>query len=260
LQPIYNAHVLCSLDGGSGNMVDKRKHKRFKVDVMEVNGKISLAEKVEIIDISIGGVALKSDRRLNFGKEIVLKLVDKATSIDVKGMVVRSELSGMEERANGEKVIVYRVGMMFKNDQTDKVSQFLDSVEKSNTQEALSPVDRRRNVRFYITTPHQEILSFPAQFIVKVISLGGMLIESELAMTLESTIPMSLSFSTDKTVNFNGRIVFCKMLEDKTPATYEVGVEFKGLTGEDKASIKSLIDYLAEADAKADTEYESRDS
>lgn len=229
-------------------MEDKRKYKRYKVDILEINGKISLAEKVEIIDISIGGVALKSDRRLNFGKEIMLKLVDKVNSIDVRGLVVRSELSGMEERPNGERAMVYRVGMMFKEGQSDKIAQFLDSVGKNNKKEAPTPVDRRRNVRFFIMTPHDKILSFPAQFTVKVISLGGMLIESDLAMTLESIIPMSLSFDTDKSVNFNGRIVSCKMLDNKTPEAYEVGVEFKDLTDEDNALVKSLIDYLAKKD------------
>jgi c-di-GMP-binding flagellar brake protein YcgR len=237
---------MCSADfEGSRTMEDKRKYKRFKVDVLEINGKISLAEKVEIIDISLGGVALKSDRRLNFGKEIMLKLVDKANSIDVRGTVVRSELSGMEKRASGNSAMVYRVGMMFKDGQSDKIAQFLDSIEKSNKKEAPRPVDRRRNVRFFIMTPHDKILSFPAQFTVKVISLGGMLIESDLAMTIESIIPMSLSFDTDKSVNFNGRIVSCKKSENKMPETYEVGVEFKNLTGEDEKLIKSLIDYLA---------------
>jgi hypothetical protein len=151
----------------------------------------------------------------------------------------------MEERANGERAMVYRVGMMFKDGQTDKIAQFLNSVEKNNKLEAPTVVDRRRNVRFYITTPHEKILSFPAQFTVKVIGLGGMLIESELAMTIGSTIPMSLSFDTDKTVNFNGRIVTCKMLDNKMPETYEVGVEFKDLIDEDKGLVKTLIDYLA---------------
>lgn len=233
-------------------MNDKRRHKRFRVDLLEIGGKMSLAEKVELIDISLGGVALKSDRRLNFGKEIVLKLADKVNSIDVKGIVVRSELSGMEERTNGARVMVYRVGIMFKDDQSDKIARFLNSVEQNHKKEATTAVDRRRSVRFYITTPHEKILSFPAQFSVKVISLGGMLIESELAMTIESTIPMSLSFGTDKSLNFNGRIVSCVVSDDEKQQIpiYEIGVEFKDLMDKDNALIKTLIEYLADTDTK----------
>jgi len=87
-------------------MQDKRRHKRFKLDIIEINGKMSLADKVKIIDISLGGIAVKADRRLNIGREYLIRLEDKGKSIDVKGIVVRSELSGIEERDKGERVSI----------------------------------------------------------------------------------------------------------------------------------------------------------
>jgi len=62
---------------------DKRRHKRFRSDLMELYGKIVLAQKVEIIDISLGGVAVKTDRRLNIGREYLLKLEWKGKTLDV---------------------------------------------------------------------------------------------------------------------------------------------------------------------------------
>src|SRR5512146_692956 len=98
-------------------MQDKRRHKRFRLDVIEINGKMSLADKVKIIDISLGGIAIKADRRLNIGREYTIRLEEKGKIIDVKGVVVRSELSGIEEGNKGEQVSIYKAGMLFKEGQ-----------------------------------------------------------------------------------------------------------------------------------------------
>ncbi len=225
-------------------MQDKRRHKRFRLDLIEINGKMSLADKVEIIDISIGGVALKADRRLNIGREYLIKLGEKGKSIDVKGIVVRSELSGIEERANGERVLIYKAGMKFKDGSADKVADFLNLIKHSKKEQVSAMVDRRFNVRFQITTPSEQTLSFPAQFKVKNISLSGMLIQTEQALGIESMVPMGLSLSDDSHVNFNGRVASCRKTEDEGQAHYEIGVEFSDLTDKDRELLKTFIDYL----------------
>jgi c-di-GMP-binding flagellar brake protein YcgR len=215
---------------------------------MEINGKMILADKVEIIDISLGGVALKTDRRLNVGKEYLIKLGDKGKSIDVKGIIVRCELSTIEERRNGARVSIYTAGMMFKDVSPDTIADFLNSVEQDKKEAMPVMVDRRLTVRFYITTPWEKTLCFPAQFKVKEISLSGMLIQTEEALETESMIPMGLSLTADTPVNFIGRVASCRMTEDKGQAHYEIGVEFKDLTDTDRTSLKTFIDYLALTD------------
>ncbi len=226
-------------------MQDRRRHKRVRLDLTEINGKMVLADKVEIIDISLGGVALKADRRLNIGKEYVIKLGDKDKQIAVRGIVVRSELSGIEEKTGGERVSVYTAGMMFKEGQTDTIADFLNSIEQINKDNVPMMVDRRLSVRFHIVTPSEKILSFPAQFRVKEISLSGMLIQTEYALEIESMIPMDLSLSADSLVNFTGRVVSCRRKEDKGEQWHEIGVEFKNLTDEDRTLLKTFIAYLA---------------
>jgi len=223
---------------------DKRRHKRFRLDVVEINGKMILAQKVEIIDISQGGIALKTDRRLNVGKEYLITLGDKRSHIDVKGIVVRCELSNIEKRSNGEQIPMYAAGMMFKDVPLDKITDLLNSVEK-HKKEALVIVDRRLAVRFYITTPWEKILSFPAQFKVKDISLSGMLIQTEEALGMGCMIPMGLSLKADNPVNFIGKVASCRNAGDKEKAFYEIGVEFTDLTDEGRTLLKQFIDYMA---------------
>lgn len=231
---------------------DKRRHKRFRSDLMELSGKMILAHKVEIIDISLGGVALKADRRLNIGREYLLKLEEKGKTLDVRGIVVRSELIGIEARDNGEQVSIYTAGLTFKEGPIGKIADFIKAIEQGSTEAVPVMVDRRLNVRFYITTPWEKTLSFPAQLKVKEISLTGMLIQTEQALDIESMIPMGLSLQDDKQVSFVGRVASCRMTEDMGQAHHEIGVEFKDLTDKDRTLLKTFMDYLAAIEMKTD--------
>ncbi len=234
-------------------MQDKRRHKRFKLDIIEINGKMSLADKVHIIDISLGGIAVKADRRLNIGREYTIRLEDKGKSIDVKGVVVRSELSGIEEREKGERVSIYTAGMLFKDGQAPKISQFLSSIEQHRKKEVPAPVtiDRRLSVRFNITAPGEQTLSFPAQFKVKEISLSGMLIKTDQMLLQGSIIPMGLSLNADDHVTFNGRVASCRSTEQQEQTHYEIGVAFSDLTEKDRTLLKTFIDYLSAMESSA---------
>jgi hypothetical protein len=224
-------------------MPDKRRYQRFKVDLMEINGKMSLADNVKIIDISFGGVAIKADRRLNIGKEIVIKLGEKTKHVDVRGIVVRSELTGIEARADGEQVLFYSAGIMFKEGQDAIVADFLKSVEEHKTEVPVT-IDRRLNFRFRITASQQNILTYPAQFKVLEISLSGMRIKSEQPLKIDEMIPMELSLNTDTPVNFIGRVASLLSLDDGHDF-YEIGIAFNNLTDKDKMKLKAFIDYLA---------------
>lgn len=231
-------------------MQDRRQHKRYSLDLIEINGKMSLTSKVEVIDISLGGVALKADRRLDIGKEYLIKLQEKSKTLEVKGIVVRSELSGMEDRGQGESTSIYTAGLVFKDGFTDKITDFLRPIEKNKTKESPAVVDLRLNVRFHITTPGEEILSYPLQFNVRLISLGGMLIQTQQAVEINSTIPMELSLNADNPITFIGRAVSCTMMENADQTYYDIGVEFTDLTDKDKTLLKTFIDYLGKTEAK----------
>lgn len=236
-------------------MQDNRRHKRFKLDLIEINGKMRFANKVEIIDISFGGVALKADSRLNIGREYLIRLGDEGSSLDVKGIVIRSELCGIEERANGERVTIYSAGIRFQDGSADKIADFFhNAIARDKKEKVEMMVDRRINVRFQITAPWEKILSFPAQFKMKEISLTGMRIQTDQSLRKRSIIPLELSLKADSPVFFTGRVASCRMTEDKGQAHYEIGVEFLDLTDKDRKLLKTFIDYLAATRVKAEGE------
>lgn len=231
-------------------MQNRRQHKRYSLDLVEINGKMSLTSKVEVLDISLGGVALKADRRLNIGKEYVIKLQEKTKTLEVKGIVVRSELSGTEDRGHGERATIYTAGLVFKDGFVDKIADFLRPLEQNSKKEAPVADNRRLNVRFHITTPGEEVLTYPLQFKVSSISLGGMLIRTQQSVEINSTIPMDLSLHSENPISFIGRAVSCRMTGNADQAYYDIGVEFTNLTDSDKTLLKTFIDYLAKTDTK----------
>ncbi len=229
---------------------DKRRHKRYKLELVEVNGKMSLADKVEILDISLGGVALRVDRRLNPGREYLLKLGDKAKSIDLKCIVVRSELTSIEEGVNGERTMIYSAGMKFKEDSSKQIEDFFKSIELVKKETVSSEVDRRLNIRFHIYMPGEKILNYPAQFTVKEVSLSGVRIQTDESLALQSVIPMGLALHENSFVHFQGRVASINMVEEHGKACYDIGVEFLDLSKEGNALLKSFIDHLATSDKK----------
>jgi hypothetical protein len=213
---------------------------------MEINGKMSLVDRVEIIDISLSGVSLKVDKKLELGREYMIRLGDRKKEFDVKGVIVRSEVSEIEEKASGKAI--YAAGMMFNGGQLDKLAMFLYAIDQKKKMNAVA-AERRLKVRFQITTPGENVLSYPAQFKVRTISLCGMLIQTDLPLETESRFPMGLSLHGDNPVNLVGRVASCQMMDEAGRTHYEIGVEFMDVMEKDKMLLKTFIYNLAEMEA-----------
>ena len=226
-------------------MKEKRKHKRFKVDAMNIQGKMVLARKVDITDISADGVALKADKRLDMGREYSIQLAYGGKSISVTGVVVRSSLSGTETIGGTAPVPIYSAGLMFTEKSRDKIAIFLKEINLDTKEEVPVRNDRRRSVRFHIITQGDAVMSFPIHYTVRKISLSGMLIRTDQPLQQESLVPMELSFHERETSTFQGRVASCQQFDDTGGTHYEIGVEFLQIGDEGRKVLRSFIDYLA---------------
>jgi len=56
---------------------DRRLHQRFTADVLDMRGKAAYAKVVQTLDISISGILLKTDERLDVGNTCILKMKRK---------------------------------------------------------------------------------------------------------------------------------------------------------------------------------------
>jgi Tfp pilus assembly protein PilZ len=222
-------------------MEDKRRFKRFTLNIHEINGKMLFATQVKVIDISIGGISIKANRRLNIGSEYSLKLEGMKT-ISLRGSVVWSSLGESRGMPDGEVVPIYSAGLKFTNMSAEKTAELLSFIDSNKKEEVQVTGGTRLNVRFHINDPEKAILNFPSSYKVKKIGLGGMLIECVRDLEIESRIPMELSLRADNPVEFVGRVVSCQLTGSGVQRQYDIGIEFIELTGKERELLASFID------------------
>lgn len=225
-------------------MQNTRRYKRYRLEFVEINGQLTMASEVSILDISMGGVSLRADKRLNIGGRYLLRLEDKELRVSVKCEVAWARLSGAKQSTEGESIPLYTAGMKFVDLSDEKRAELLGFVECIEREEVQKANDRRQHVRFNIKMPGMAILNFPADYNVRTISLSGMLIESDQVLESEIRVPMVLSLHDDQSIDFLGRVVSCTLKEEDSGDKYQIGIEFINLTNEARDMLASFISLL----------------
>jgi hypothetical protein len=97
-----------------GNCTDeRRRHRRFNVENLEVNCDMPSASRVKVMNISSGGALVMADRATNIGKDYMLKIGYKNKSVFVKATAVWVLLADSVKEANGDITPLYIAGMIF---------------------------------------------------------------------------------------------------------------------------------------------------
>ncbi|MHB8882489.1 MAG: PilZ domain-containing protein [Thermodesulfovibrionales bacterium] len=229
------------------DITEKRHHKRYLVEGMDISGTLMFAANVSVINISISGISLKADRRLELGREYTIKLKDRERIVTVKGQVMWSSLTGSKPGPHGEMVPVYSAGLKFTDVLNDRISEIVSFIEGHLKGEE----HRLTGLRFNITKLSAAVLHFPSHYVVKKISAGGMLIESNEALDAESRFPMELAIPEEQPVAFTGRVASCSAVNNKGVEHYEIGIEFISMDDEDRKKVDALIKLLNAMDQRS---------
>jgi hypothetical protein len=218
-------------------MQEKRQYPRYTVEGVE--GTLLFTTHVDILNISINGVALKANRRLEIGREYILKLEYKDRTVSVNGVVVWSVLSELTDGPYAEKVPVYKAGMRFTDVISDKMARLLEFIESHKLSQ-----DERLNIRFTIKAPDKAILDGPHNYGVKNMSITGMRIETDMRFDVGARYPMEISLEGNRTIKVLGKVVSCLEVNDKSPMHYAIGIEFIEMSDEDKKRLKEFVNTL----------------
>ena len=227
-------------------MQERRRYKRFSIDIMEISGKMVLATYIKILDISIGGVSFETDRRLNTGREYTLKIEGKGKPLTVKGIIMRAMLTESIKDSRGNMVPVYNAGMKFmevSEQQIREIAVFIEKNLKDDYKDAdlYSPSGRRQYLRVYIESPERSLLKFHESYWVKNISIGGMLIESEFPQEIETVLSLEIFFTEDQSMNASGRVVSCSRVQGKELMCYDIGMEFVDMPEQARKTLQEFI-------------------
>jgi hypothetical protein len=112
-------------DRGDHMEHEKRQYRRFPMDAGTLIGRLDHDHTVDIMDMSVGGAAVKADRRLTVGSEYAMKLETPDGGIAVKGVVVRSRMLGIWENFQGERVPIYASAVKFREGSEEQIADFL---------------------------------------------------------------------------------------------------------------------------------------
>lgn len=224
---------------------NQRKHTRYRLRLIDIESRVFLAGKADIVDMSAGGVLLRTEGRLVIGRECSILFSYRGKPYPVKGRVVRSEMSGLEERAGGRSVALYLVGIMFKEESEGAVREFLDSIEQSEKTAVQATANWRfRDVQFNLTTPSEKVLEFPAEFTIRDISKRGVIIHTRQQLHVDHMVLLELSIDLAPPVRFMGRVVSSRPSRYQGQEGHDVGVEFSDLTEQAQDVIRKFMESL----------------
>jgi Tfp pilus assembly protein PilZ len=216
-------------------MDERRREARF--DVETGHGTMLSTTPVDIINISLGGLAFRTETRLQIGEEYTVTLDVAGRSVAMLGVVAWSVLGGLESRG-GETIPVYSVGMKFHGAFSGGGEDVLAS--------ATDPVaveQRLAGVRFHLDG--QASIAHPLRYTVRVISRHGMLVEIDHPMKVDEVLPLEISLEDEAPIRCRGRVASCHERLNQNPKHYDVGFEFKQMPEEDSARLARVVKALA---------------
>ena len=220
--------------------MEHRLHARFTVD--GVHGKMTLASQVDILNMSISGVAIRVDRALRVGGEYALNLRMQDKLLTVHALVVWCVLGEIKKGTQGEAMPIYSAGMKFTDVLSPKLMELISFIDRHKIVEE----HRLGGLRVHIDAPGKALLDVPHAYRVKVISMSGMLIEMEDALELDQVCPMEFAIREGAPpVRFSGRIVYCVEAVDRDTRRHEIGVAFEDMDLEEKKRLAEYIDSIS---------------
>jgi PilZ domain len=225
-------------------MKERRKYERFIIEGMDVQCRMFFTTEVKIRDISFGGVALSLTKRLNMGQEYTLKIESENNTISLKGVVVWENMTSHTREVKGRQVPIYEVGIKFHEVLTEKGSDLINFLSGNISDKTIKTRVQGFRVKI-VRAKETVILDDRDSYYVKMIGLGGMLIESKEELDTEARFQMEMSFPEEvKPIKFLGRTAYCMEMPGKTPKCYEAGIEFMEMSEEDRVRLKALINML----------------
>jgi len=216
---------------------EKRKHKRYVVE--GIFGSMVSSENVTVINISLDGVQIKTDKRLIPGREYGLKISNEDVKLLLKGEVAWCVLGGSQQVKKGEQIPVYTAGMKFVAGQDDKLEDLLKFIDQSR-------IDKREQrlsgVRFMLKSQHEAGLE--SHYRIRQLSLSGMLVEAQEPIDVESSVNVQMNLENDM-VEATCRVAYCDTDTEKDAVL--IGLEFSDFQGEGGRILNAFVAELEEA-------------
>lgn len=214
---------------------NRRQHDRFSAD--DVRGNFSYSVEARVLNISLGGLAVRTQSQLSIGRKYRFRLGGFSDALSLTGSVRWCRMSGTERQETGDIVPVYDAGIAFDEVLTDKAEELLRFMEKNIV---LSP-KRRISGRFKIESVDEVVLESESEFDVREISVSGMMIEADVALKPDTALELEMRLGRWKFVS-PARIIYMSEIDiQEGNLRYRMGVEFLDASPDQKKKLEKFI-------------------
>lgn len=217
----------------------KRRFTRFSVEEMGIHAKASFAAEFELLDISLGGARIRGTKSLKVGGNYTLKLECEGTLLPLDCTVVWEKLSGSVKGEEGESIPLYTAGVEFKDIFTEKFGGLIRFLRDWK----ILDEQRLKGLRIRILGRRRAVVNYEETYPVRLISFGGMLVETDRKFEVEKRLPMALLLPGEETaLEFKGRVASC--LRGRKEGCFDIGIEFMEISEEDKKRLEGFLETL----------------
>lgn len=199
---------------------------------------------VKLLDMSLGGASIRTNKKLNVGSRYALKIDSKAGQISLRSTVIWSKIAELKKDNRGNTVPYYDIGLNFDETATDRGDELLDFIHNRGL--ADSAKARLKGLRVDLLKPEStRIVGYHKSFQVSQIGVGGILIETEQKMKVGSTFRMEMNLPDEKEmVKFLCRVASSLEISGSVPKRYETGLNFVEMSDHDRSRLHTFIDFL----------------
>ncbi len=216
---------------------ERRRHRRY--GVRGVSGILVLPMRVEVLNMSLTGLAAESRKPLEIGRKYDLKLHNGRETIDVNVDVQWCHLVRTERTGTGDVVPIYQAGLDFRHVLSDQARELLGFLEHN----VVVDVERRITGRFKIGLDEPIGLDARHDFRVRQLSFSGMLIETEVAPEIGAAFDMEMGPDMLH-LKTRGKVFHAEPLLGASCC--QAGIQFLQVSPESRLTLERLIEGLLE--------------
>lgn len=218
-----------------------RRHARY--DVEGVEGTFLFNLDVDVQNMSVAGMAVKTTRALNVGRRYLFSISKSDEVVKVAGRVAWCVLGSSRKTEAGDSIPVYNAGVQFLDMLSAEAEGILHLIEEN----AILDLEQRVFGRFRLDSDAEVTVDAGVEFEIRKISMSGMLAvldgQTGKIGEMEAVFPLEIPFPQG-TFIARGRVAYLNQVQVRGETRKEVhlGVEFQDI---DEASRQALEAFIA---------------
>jgi hypothetical protein len=227
---------------------ERRRYRR--VASPGLSGRLPTACSARLCDVSLSGIGFESEGRLAPARNYRLRLsTGEGEVLDRQGRLVWSHLYATKRSGDGEVQPIYRAGLLFEDRSVGATGELFEFIqrhadEENGAGEYPIPEDRfgieREATRYQLERIEDLQLETDYEFLVRTLSLSGMLFETELPLEMRAQVDLVLELPEGE-LRGRGRVVSSERSLEGERHRHAIAVEFLELDPNDRDRLERYL-------------------